>query len=114
MESNLSAPLPARRDKASPEGTTLLTSEQPLENRHRQITGHGPPGATADVLRDIEDAIDVLDALVRGPGGSLYEDPLQTALDHLYLAASALRHGAASVPEVRPVTDGPGGRAVTG
>jgi hypothetical protein len=29
---------------------------------------------------------------VGGPSGTLHDDPLETALDHLYLAASALRH----------------------
>ncbi|HEV3402085.1 MAG TPA: hypothetical protein VG078_09725 [Acidimicrobiales bacterium] len=40
----------------------------------------------------MESAVDILDALVAGPGGDLHDDPLETALDHLYLAASALRH----------------------
>ncbi|HEX2023088.1 MAG TPA: hypothetical protein VHF00_00145 [Acidimicrobiales bacterium] len=44
------------------------------------------------VLEHVESAVDVLDALVGGPSGTLHDDPLETALDHLYLAASALRH----------------------
>ena len=44
------------------------------------------------MLEHVESAVDVLDALVGGPGGTPHDEPLETALDHLYLAASALRH----------------------
>ncbi|HEX2274064.1 MAG TPA: hypothetical protein VHG90_09355 [Acidimicrobiales bacterium] len=44
------------------------------------------------MLEHVESAVDILDALVDGPGGSAHDEPLETALDHLYLAASALRH----------------------
>ncbi len=44
------------------------------------------------MLEHVESAVDVLDALVGEPGGTPHDDPLETALDHLYLAASALRH----------------------
>jgi hypothetical protein len=44
------------------------------------------------VLEHVESAVHVLDALVGGPGGTPHDEPLETALDHLYLAASALRH----------------------
>jgi hypothetical protein len=42
--------------------------------------------------------VDVLDALVGTPGGTLHDDALETALDHLYLAASALRHRRTATP----------------
>lgn len=70
----------------------MLTSEQPSESHVGDVTGGRAARAHADALRHIEGAVDILDALLRGPGGSLHEDPLETALDHLYLAASALRH----------------------
>ncbi len=54
------------------------------------------------MLEHVEKAVDVLDAVLRGPGGSLREEALETALDHLYLAASALRHRPAPVSEVEP------------
>ncbi len=57
---------------------------------------------SAYVLEHVERAVDVLDAVLRGPAGSLPEEALETALDHLYLAASALRHGPAQVRHPGP------------
>ncbi|HEX2274641.1 MAG TPA: hypothetical protein VHG90_12280 [Acidimicrobiales bacterium] len=51
------------------------------------------------MLEHVESAVDVLDALVGGPGGSTHDEPLETALDHLYLAASALRHRPTATPD---------------
>ena len=85
----------------------MLTSEQPSERDTREPTGRVPAGARAVALRHIEGAVDILDALLRAPGGTLHEDPLETALDHLYLAASTLRHAPAAEPKSgRPKSGG--------
>lgn len=68
----------------------MLAADHPTES-HR-VVGDGSPETTAHVLGHVESAVDILEVLVGAPDGLARDDPLETALDHLYLAASALRH----------------------
>jgi hypothetical protein len=69
----------------------VLAADHPTESDAGEVAGD-PPETREDVLAHLETAVDILEVLVGTPGGALHDDPLETALDHLYLAASALRH----------------------
>ncbi len=70
----------------------MLAPEHPIPSQAAGVTDDDPGALASYVLGHVESAVDVLDALLRGPGGSFPPEALETALDHLYLAASALRH----------------------
>ena len=85
----------------------LLASEHPSPSHPSGVTGDDPAALAAYVLDHVERAVDVLDAVLRAPGGPFPDDALETALDHLYLAASALRHRPGPVRQPGPPESAP-------